>query len=368
MQKNTIQIVAFNNPYPANFGGAIDMFYKIEALSKLGVCIHLHIFCDDRLKVTGLESLCEKIHLYKRKKSLLMHFSFKPYTILSRDSVSLVASLKSIDAPIFFESLRSCQALMNTEFSQKIGVRNHNIEHHYSWGLAKSESHWVKKLAHYVEGFKQKRSEKLLNKADVLFNISNEEHDYFSKLYKPKSIFLPVFHGYENIVTKSQFGKYALYHGDLSTADNIKSARFLIDVFKDIAYPLIIASSTMNKKLLTLIDSHKNISFQSIGSEQQLLRLIGNAHINTLYSFQKSGTKLKVFTVLFNGRHCILNKNMVDDSNLLKVCEIAETKDDYQKEVRTLINEEFVLTEERKKALSKYSNIENAKIIVKNLL
>ncbi|TCK66836.1 hypothetical protein DFQ05_2120 [Winogradskyella wandonensis] len=368
MSSKSIQIVAFNNPYPANFGGAIDMFYKIKALTQLGVKIDLHVFYDDRANFEELETLCETIYRYKRQKHIAKHFSFLPFSVKTRQSQLLVDRLKANAAPIFIESLRCCGMLINANFKQNVAVRNHNIEHNYSWGLSKSETHPLRKLAHYIEGKKQKKFEAILNKADLLFNISYSEHAYFSKTYNPKSVFLPAFQGYKSITSKPGRGEYALYHGDLTTADNLKSAQFLITVFKDLDFPLVIAGSNLPKSLLELIQKYNTISFVKVTEQEELTKLIENAHINTLYSFQESGTKLKVFTALFNGRHCILNKNMVDDAKILSVCEVAETKKAYQNAVRELISKQFSLTEERKVALANYKDIENAKIIVENLL
>ena len=45
-----VNIVSFNIPYPPNYGGVIDVFYKIKALSKEGYEVYLHTFiyktCD----------------------------------------------------------------------------------------------------------------------------------------------------------------------------------------------------------------------------------------------------------------------------------------------------------------------------------
>ena len=368
MSCKSIQIIAFNNPYPANFGGAIDMFYKIKALHKLGIKVILHIFYDVRGDVSGIKDFCEEIYLYKRNKGFFKHFSLKPFSTNSRTNKILIERLLASETPIFVESLRSCVLLESQVFLQKIAVRNHNIEYYYSWGLFESESNFIKKVAQLIEGYKQKHYEKTLNKADILFNISKYEQSYFQKKYKPKSVFLPVFHGYESIKSKEGFGKYALYHGDLSTADNLKSALFLVDVFKKTEIQFIIAGSELPKEIKIKIQDFQHISYTKINGRQHLHKLIENAHVNTLYSFQRSGTKLKVFTALFNGRHCILNKNMIDDKQILDICEVADKEDDYRNALKDIFKKEFKLTEKRIQVLATYNDIENAKIIVENLL
>ena len=367
MTLKQLHIVAFNNPYPPNFGGAIDMFYKVKALAFLGVKIHLHIYTHERQEVSGLKPYCSTITFYKRNQHFIKHFSLLPFSVNSRNSDKLYSNLTKVKAPIIFESLRSCYLLRAKIWNQKIAVRCHNIEHDYSWGLSNSEANILKRIAHFVEGYKQKWFETVLNKADVLFPISEFEYDYYSKNFEPRTIFLPVFQGNDVIKSLDGIGRYALYHGDLSTSDNIKSALFLIDIFKDLDKPLVIASSVRVNSILSKIEQYSNISFKYVNREEVLLELVKNAHINTMYSFQRSGTKLKVFTALYSGRHCIINKNMVDDPDILRVCSIAETKKDYMDAAIKLFDEDFKVTKSRQKALKKYDSSINAKKIVEAL-
>lgn len=365
MVNKEIQIVSFNNPYPPDFGGAIDLFYKIEALSELGVKIYLHIYYDLRNDISGLMPLCETINLYKRNKSFVKLLSLLPYCVNTRFSAELIDNLNKREAPILFESIRTTGILRKHVFKQIIAVRCHNIEHDYSWGLFKSERNWLKKIAFFLEGYKLKYYESVLNKADVLFALSYYEHSYYNKHFKSDSYYLPVFHGNKELEVENGFGEYALYHGDLSISDNIRSVFFIINVFKDLKKPLIIASSKYITKLIDEVNKYENISFQLISCENHLDSLIKKAHINTLYSFQRSGTKLKVFNALYKGKHCIVNTNIIDDPDVLLACEVAENKMEYQNKVKNLFEKDFVVTQERYYALKKYDLKLNAEKLIK---
>jgi len=359
-----MHIVAFNNPYPPNFGGAIDMFYKVKGLFELGVKVHLHVYHHQRKDVSGIDPYCETLTQYRQNRSILKHLSILPFSVVSRSDKILYSNLIKIEAPILFESLRTCYLLKSKVWHQKVAVRCHNIEHDYSWGLSKSETNSIRKLAHFIEGYKQRRFETVLNHADVLFPISHFEQQYYLSNFKPQSVFLPVFQGYNHITSLEGNGTYALYHGDLSSPDNVKSALFLIDVFRELDKPLVIASSVKVNSIISLIEQHKNMSFQYVDTAEALEELIKNAHINTLYSFQRSGTKLKVFTALYNGRHCIVNRNMIDDPDVLGICTVAETKEDYKKAVLGLMNTPFVLTPSRQQVLKRYHYKTNAQKVV----
>ena len=44
MAEPHLHIVSFDVPWPANYGGVIDVFYKVKALADLGIRLHLHCF------------------------------------------------------------------------------------------------------------------------------------------------------------------------------------------------------------------------------------------------------------------------------------------------------------------------------------
>ena len=364
MHGKAIQIVSFDNPYPPNFGGVIDVFYKIKALSQLGVKVYLHAYYDDRTDVSGLKPYCESITFYKRNKSFIKFISILPYAANTRLSKDLVFNLKKQNAPILFETIKTTGILKNNVFRNKVAVRCHNIEHNYSWGLGYSETNLIQKIAFFIEGLKFKRFEPILEKADVLFSLSIDEFEYYSANFKNESVFLPVFQGNTEVLGEDGFGKYALYHGDLTTSDNVKSALFIINVFKELSHPLIIASSVSNKMLVKEVSNYKNISFQLIDAGDDLDVLIKNAHVNTLFSYQKSGTKLKVFNALFKGKHCIVNNKMIDEISVLRLCEVAESKAQYKDVVNKIFKIPYTKTENRISVLKNY----NASIVVRELV
>ena len=61
MEKH-LNIVSFNVPWPANYGGVIDVFYKIKALHDIGVKVILHCFEYGRPQAKELENYCEKVY------------------------------------------------------------------------------------------------------------------------------------------------------------------------------------------------------------------------------------------------------------------------------------------------------------------
>jgi hypothetical protein len=53
--------------------------------------------------------------------------------------------------------------------------------------------------------------------------------------------------------------------------------------------------------------------------------LIAKAQVNLLPSFNCTGVKLKLLNALYNGRHCIVNRDMVSGTGLEGICHITES-------------------------------------------
>ena len=91
-----LNIIALNIPYPANYGGVIDIFYKLRALYRCGVKIHLHCFEYGRAHTSELNSMCEQVFYYKRNTGLAANFSLLPYNVNSRRNNLLLENLRKI--------------------------------------------------------------------------------------------------------------------------------------------------------------------------------------------------------------------------------------------------------------------------------
>ena len=133
-----LHIISFDIPYPANYGGVIDVFYKIKALHRAGIGIHLHCFEYQRSPAKELEKYCASVHYYRRKTGLTANFSLKPYIVASRMSAQLVENLLNDDFPILFEGLHTCGFMADKRLKGRFLIyRESNIEHQYYFHLFK---------------------------------------------------------------------------------------------------------------------------------------------------------------------------------------------------------------------------------------
>lgn len=254
----------------------------------------------------------------------------------------MVLNLKKINAPILFDGLHTTFPLIYENFKhRKKVVRAHNIEHLFYDGQSKSEKRIDKKVFFKTEAIKLKPYEDILHKVDYILTISPFEQQYFSTKFHKKSIYIPVFHQNNAIKKLSGKGDFALYNGDLRVSDNVTSTLFLISIFKEIDYPLVLASSFNNDLIFNETLKYKNIEFVLIKDGNHINNLIEKAQINVLPTFQKTGIKLKLINTLFNGRFCVVTNEMVEDTGLEELCEIGKTKEEFAEKILSLIDKNF---------------------------
>ncbi|HXC06538.1 MAG TPA: glycosyltransferase family 1 protein, partial [Bacteroidia bacterium] len=224
-----LHIVSFDVPFPPDYGGVIDVFYKIKALAQVGVKVHLHCFEYGRKPSIELEALCEKVYYYHRRMKKRYLFSKLPYIVVTRQSELLMQRLLENDYPILFEGLHSCFHLSDPRLAgRKKLVRNHNIEHTYYANLAQVEKNVFRKIYFRRESVKLRKFEAVLGKADQILAISLPEQAELKKRYKAVS-HISAFHAHEQVEGRTGLGTFILYHGNLEVGENNEAALYLVE-------------------------------------------------------------------------------------------------------------------------------------------
>jgi len=173
MNEMHLHIISFDIPYPADYGGVIDVFFKIKTLSNFGIKIHLHCFeYGSRKRQDELKKYCLEVDYYKRKTNILSHIGITPYIIKSRISKDLEDKLLQDNYPILCEGIHTCGILLNKKFgNRKIIFRPSNVEHQYYRGLARNESKILKKIFYTIEALKLKYWENSLSNHQIFFRF-----------------------------------------------------------------------------------------------------------------------------------------------------------------------------------------------------
>lgn len=344
MPENHLHIVSFSIPYPANYGGVIDVFYKLKSLKNAGISIHLHCFQYDRPETPELEKYCETVRYYKRETGLASLLSLKPYIVKSRQSAELLKNLQSDNFPVLFEGLHTCLYLNHASLRhRKLIYRESNIEHEYYFNLFKGEKSLSRKLFFLTESLKLRLFQKQLKYSTTMLVVSETDTAYLASQFPDnRVVYLPSFHG--NSIVKTEHGKglFVLYHGNLSVAENALAAEYLVkEVFSDLNIPFKVAGLNPAESLKQLIAKYDNIELIANPSQEIMEKLVKEAQINILVTFQATGLKLKLLNTLYNGRWMLVNTPMLAGTGLEKLCETADDAETMKQKTKVLFEKEF---------------------------
>ncbi|MDY6799801.1 MAG: glycosyltransferase [Bacteroidota bacterium] len=360
MNNYKIHIVSFAIPYPPDYGGVIDVFYKIKALWENDVEIILHCFEYERSINDELLKFCKKVYYYPRNKSILDFFSLKPFIVKSRTSSALLINLLKDSHPVLLEGIHSSFYLSKLlKYNRKVFLRTHNIEYKYYRALSKKETNFFRWFYYFVESIKLKKYEKKqVIKDCFIAAISPNDYLYFQSL-NSNTIYLPAFHANEHVVAKSGKGNYILFHGNLSVNENINAAIYILkNICPKVNYSFVFAGKNPPQRLINKIKKQKNTQLIINPSAEKMKELIRNAHIHLLITFQDTGIKLKLINALFGGRFCLANTPMVKNTPLEPMVHIANTPQQFVTEIKHLMKQSFTedLLNNRKHSLLKNVN------------
>ncbi|MCF8331143.1 MAG: glycosyltransferase [Bacteroidales bacterium] len=368
MPDKHLHIVAFDIPYPPNYGGVIDVWFKIKALYHQGIKIHLHCFeYPGRAQKDELHKYCEEVHYYPRKLGFRQAVSGKPYIVATRKNDVLIQRLKKDEHPVLFEGLHSCFYIADPDLSPRTKIfRECNIEHRYYYNLFKTSRKPYLKTYYLLESIKLRFFEKKAVKSGITAAISLADQKELQKRYPGQHIQLVQgFHANERIVSQTGCGDYILYHGNLEVPENEKAALFLLKkVFANSSYKLIIAGMNPRKRLIRAVKKCKTATLIANPDQEKMDALVANAHINLLVTFQATGLKLKLLNALHRGRFTLVNDFMVKGTHLEGLCNVANTPREITQKINDLFQKDFSedkISERKEHLIKYYSNTRNAR-------
>jgi hypothetical protein len=368
-QEIKLHVISFDIPFPPDYGGVIDVFYKLKALYESGVKIILHCFEYGRGPSLELNSFAEKVFYYPRKNAKSLLFNTYPFIVLTRNSPELRSNLLKDEYPILMEGLHSTFLLNDPAFQNRnMVVRTHNIEHEYYHNLARIEKNVFKRYYFYNEAGKLLKYESNLSKSTSIAAISPSDTAHFMHQFAGVH-YIPAFHQHDSIKIKSGKSDFAFYHGNLSVGENNEAALYLVEkIFNDLQFNLVIAGNKPSDELCKAVKASRNVTLRDDLSHNEIQKMISEAQCNVLPTFQATGIKLKLLSALFCGRTCIVNTPMVINTGLESLCTICDNPDRMKEEIKSAMNRHFPMEEikRREEILGKdFSNTVNAEKLIR---
>jgi glycosyltransferase involved in cell wall biosynthesis len=368
MHHRILHIITHDVPWPADFGGVVDLFYKIKTLHQAGVKIHLHSFVNKRAPQEELNKYCETVNYYPRKKISKISFQV-PFIVNSRQSDALIHRLQEDEHPVLIEGIHCSYALHAGKLGgRRVMMRLHNAEFEYYHHLSLHEKNPLKKYYYQHESKLLKTYEKDLSKKCYITAVSSHDVQLYQQEFDaPAVTHLPVFIPFTNANGLAGTGSYCLYHGNLSINENEEAAIWLLqEIFHKFPLPFVIAGKNPSEKLKFLAHQHEHTCLVANPSDKEMHDMIAKAQLNILPSFNNTGVKLKLLNALYNGRHCIVNGAGVAGSGLEPLCHVADGAIATVALLQQLYNKPYIAEEndKRQQVLNQlYNNQKNLEVI-----
>ncbi len=308
-----LDIVSFDNPFPPVYGGAIDVYYRVQALHDLGVKVHLHCYHKpDRPPSAELEKIATSVQYYQRKSGLLPALSKRPFVASSRYSRALIDDLQSRSGPILFEGLHTCAISSAAQISHRPRfVRMHNVEWEYYRSLADTANSTLRRLHFRRESAKLRRFERtVLKSMDGVLAISQSDLEYFRERHENVSL-IPAFHQYNRVEVRQGEGSYVLFQGDLTVDDNFNVIRALANQVADLGIEVRIAGRTSGNDMIINAFDRDNLTLFPDVSTDEMRELMLGAQVHVIDSNITSGFKLKLIGALHTARHVVARRVLV---------------------------------------------------------
>ena len=333
MTEQHIHIVCFDIPFPATYGGVIDVYYKIKAFAEAGVVIDLHCFYKGELhRYQELERLCRNVYYYPRNMSFRRMLHRLPFAVCSRQSSELLTDLLKDDAPILFEGLVSCALLAHPALRKRAKFfRESNIEHDYYYALFRAARTMRNKLYYLADAIRLRPFESCVRYATAIFAVAHQDEAHFRTCYpEVPTYYIPSFHPDSEVSIPDGTGDYILYHGNLDVSENYNAARIIMcEIAPQLPDVQFVLAGRYNNHLLDdLLSNATNVRMVANPDEETMNSLIHDAQIHLLITEQATGLKLKLLNVLYKGRHIVVNDKMVAGTDVSPLCHIASTCDE----------------------------------------
>ena len=365
-----VQVVSFDWPWPATYGGVIDVAAKVEALLAEGVDVTLHVVAYPRADAAPAAVIAGgRLTVYRyarrRKQALL---SRRPFIVSSRAVATLLPNLASGPEVILFEGVHTAAYLGHPRLAEKLQLlRLHNREADYYSGLAAAATSWRRWFFAREARLLKAYEPQAVGNADLVLPITRRDAPW-CEAYAPGRVatltpFVHLANAAQRLSSEPASGPYALFHASFHVADNVDAARRLVRRFAERPEQLVLAGRAMPTALIDAAVQHANVRCVDSPTGEDLNDLIAEAHVVVLDSRESAGFKLKLLRSLASAKRVVCSPeiaygapHLTARATALDLLTVCETEADWQRALDAAFAKtgEAVTAEQRANMLENY--------------
>lgn len=350
--KKKILIVAGEFPYPANHGGIVDIWKRMNAFKKMNFSIDLMVTVKEnpsREQIREVERVVQNIFIVKRSNKVSYIFKKLPLQINSRKTLEKFQMNNKIYDWVILEGECTLAILSNKSLKyKKIILRMHNDESKYFRELSKSSQTWFKKFYYLSESYKFSWGEPYFIQQieNIMFISLDEKQRYTSKYNIKNACFLPPAIDLK-FYSRPLNNKTVLFIGSLFMINNQEAIRYYIKYIhpqlNDIKnYKFIIAGNNRNESLDWLYDlksQFSNIYIYESPKDLSEIYEMSTVFVNPM--LHGAGVKVKTIEAIVNGLPVISTTVGCEGTGLMhqRHILISDDCDEYAKYIRNVLED-----------------------------
>ncbi len=242
--------ITIESIFPANSGGRIGIFKRLEHVSKNN---NIYLFytmdsTDDKQYIDDLKKFCAEVHGFVREKksfTTIQSLFSAPFTVASRKNVMMIKKIKECLENNYIDLINVDSPHMGLNlFSLKTNIpivlNQHNVEWMVYNNIALASKNLIKKFVYKIESIRFKRFEnRLYTKIPfkMMTFVSKEDQEYFLNKYPNiKTELVPVGADYKGMQYDwNKKSNNMIFVGKMSYAPNVEAVTW----FTKGVFPLI---------------------------------------------------------------------------------------------------------------------------------
>lgn len=321
--------IANDVPLPANTGGRVDVWRRMQALHAEGA--ELALLCwydvgrsappaDDLLRTLG--TVCEQVKVQPIRRSTGEIFArlLNLWRMPSHAAARWVTTNRSALMP-WVEAFRPDAILLDGLYggavarwlAQRLGIpmlyRSHNVEHRYMREQYIKERHFVRRLGLLANRVNLGRFERrMLRAAQRVFDISIDDQNFWQSQGYTHVEWLPplIDDAFARELLESQGASAALdilYFGNLNTPNNVDGVLWLLhEVIGRVreARPGLRIAVAGSRPVARIVAAAGRLGVKLLADPQSMAPLLNSARVVVNPVFAGSGVNVKTVEMLFS--------------------------------------------------------------------
>ncbi len=343
-------------PYPANTGGRVGVWKRIEYMSYRN---NIYLFtiiddADEKKYIDSIRKWCKDVYMYERNSKIKILFQLfrYPYPAVSRWNKNMKEDIEKLSESlnpdyILVDGPHMMGVLSNKVINnQQVVLNQHNIEHLSLKSIGIDTYNPIKKILYTITSYKMEKYEKkVYNDKIILYTfVSSTDKKYFEQKYNKKNTLLVPVGAELNFDLIYNNRHIMIFVAKMSYQSNEDGAIWLLNnVWEKVLEKvpdanLYLVGKNPSEKLRSLAKEHKGVIVT--GTVDDLEKYYAKTNLVVVPIFSGGGVKVKLLEALGYGKIVVTTKKGIEGTKFKNKKHLIATENSnvFAKECISIMN------------------------------